>query len=213
MAVDISMWVSEDFDFPLGSGLGFYGDQGFGAVVPLKQFQGRTFITNPVGVDQGFEANNCKLCTTGGWSGVAGISGVIVGQVGSGIALLNLPNYLATFNVRVLSDDPIQAQNARITFFDGEDLANAPSGLDFYAAEIRHAGQLQTETGLGDQVWTHVHGSGAPLNLVSSPGTSGYRLNGVLTTDTRHDWYVAASCSPNTPGNKQFAMLVELEYA
>jgi hypothetical protein len=212
MAATITMWVSEDFDFPTASGLGFYGDEGFGAPVPLRSFQGHTFVTNPAGGVQGFEANNCKLCTTGGWSGVAGVSGVIVGQMGSGIALTRLPNYLSTFNVRLVSDSAVQIQNARIYFFDGEDVSHAPSGLDFYAAEIRHAGRLQTDIGDGDQVWTHVHGTTAPLSLVDSPGTSGLKPNGDLTTDTRHDWYVAASCAPNGPGDKQFGMLVELEY-
>ena len=213
MAATIRMWVSEDFDFPTASGLGFYGDDGFDSAVPLRSFQGHTFVTNPAGDDQGFEANNCKLCVTGGWSGVTGVSGVIVGQLSNGIALDNLPNYLSTFNVRLVADAAVQVQNARIYFFDGEDLSHAPSGLDFYAAEIRHTSRLQTDVGDGDQVWTSVHGTTAPLSLVNSPGTSGLRPNGDLTVDTRHDWYVAVSCSPNTPGSKQFSMLVELEYA
>jgi hypothetical protein len=41
---------------------------------------------------------------------------------------------------------------------------------------------------------------------------SGLRPNGDLTIDSRHDWFLAISCTPYTPGDKQFAMLVEMEY-
>src|SRR4051812_1344666 len=74
-----------------GSGLGFYGSNGFGYSIPVGSYNGRTFITDSTGTDQGPEVDNCKY---------AGTSTVIVGQTGSGINLLQLPNYLATLNVR-----------------------------------------------------------------------------------------------------------------
>ena len=212
MAATISVWVSEDFDFPTASGLGFYGDLGFATPVALGEFQGRTFVTNPAGSVEGFECNNTKLCQTGGWSGITGVSGVIVGQTGNGISLRNLPNYLATFNLRLVADSQVRAQNAKLTVFDGQSVARNPSGLNFYAAEITHSSRLQTEEGTGDPVWINVHGSTATLGLIDTPGASGLRPNGDLTVDTRHDWYVAASCSPITPGDKQFAMLFEVDY-
>jgi hypothetical protein len=74
-----------------GSGLGFFGDAGFGASVKVGEYQGRTFITNGAGTTQGPEADNVKYLNAG--------SGIL-GQAGSGIALTCIPNYQASLNVR-----------------------------------------------------------------------------------------------------------------
>jgi hypothetical protein len=66
-----------------GSGLGFYGDAGFGYSIPVNSFNGRTFITDSTGTAQGPEVDNNRY---------AGVSTVIVGQAGSGINLRQLPN-------------------------------------------------------------------------------------------------------------------------
>jgi hypothetical protein len=208
----ISVWVSEDFELPEGSGLSFYGDAGFDAPVPLGQFQGRTFMTDASGVWQGFECNNCKLYGGGSFSGVNGVSGVIVGQVGNGIPLRNLPNFLATLNIRLTTDEPVRAQNGKLYVHDGVNQNNPPSGLDCYCAEIRHPSQSQADIGEGDPVWTQVGGSSSVLGLIDSPGPSGLRPEGSLTVAARHDWYVSLSCCPARPGNRMYAFTFECEY-
>lgn len=208
----ISVWVSEDFELPEGSGLGFYGDAGFDDPVTLGQFQGRTFVTDASGAVQGFECNNTKLYAGGSFSGINGVSGVIVGQVGNGILLRNLPNFLATLNIRFTHDAPVRAQNAKFYVHDGADKNNSPSGLACYCAEIIHPGLLQTDVGTGDATWTQVYGSGSVLGLIDAPGTSGLRPDGPLTVDTRHDWFVAISACPTQPGSRSYGFTAELEY-
>jgi hypothetical protein len=208
----ISIWVSEDFELPEGSGLGFYGDAGFDAPVPLGQFQGRTFVTNSSGTVEGFECNNTKLYAGGSFSGVAGVSGVIVGQAGSGIPLRSLPNFLATLNIRFAHDEAVRTQNATVYIHDGITRSASPSGLRCYCAEIIHPDQVQSPTGTGEEAWIEAHGEDSVIDLIDSPGTSGLRSDGALTVDTRHDWYLAISATPTIPGDKQYGFTVELNY-
>lgn len=190
--------------------IGFFGDGGFGSPITLNEFNGRTFITNVSGTTQGLEIDNCKLIKdVPAWNGVNGPSGVIIGQVGSGIGILNLPNYLATLNLRFVNDTSVLVQNAQIIIHDGGEV-NPPSGLDVYMAELIHTSDLQTETGTGTFKWLNIRGAASGLGLSNSPGVSGsFPIAG---QDVRHDWYLAMSCTPRTPGNKNFYTKISLEY-
>lgn len=200
----INMYVAEtDIKIDIGEALGFFGPDGFGDPLSLNEFNGRTFITNITGSTQYEECDNCKRISS---------SGVLIGQAGSGINLLNLPNYLATINLRFTHPQAVLVQNAKLIAYDGVNEANSPTGLNIYAAEIIHTSRLQTATGTGDSVWTLIGGSGTPLNLVDSPGISGTSPLGPATTGTRHDWYVAISVSPTIPGDKTFKFRTELEF-
>lgn len=186
-----------------GSGLGMYGDAGFGYSVPVSSYNGRTFITDSTGTSQGPEVDNCKFLNT---------SGVIVGQTGSGINLLQLPNYLSTLNINFNHTTPVKVQNAKLYAYDRVNKNNDPSGVTLYAAEIIHPTITQTLNGSGDSAWINVHGSGSILSLVNSPGVSGISPSGSNTTQTNHDWYVALSATPTSVGAKEFALWMELEY-
>jgi len=200
----VNVYIAEtDIKIDNGEALGFYGYNGFGSPLSLNEFNGRTFVTNIAGSIAYEECDNCRRTSA---------SGVIIGQTGSGINLQNLPNYLATINLRFTHPQPVLIQNARLIVFDGSDTGNAPTGLNVYGAEIIHTSKLQTDTGTGDSVWTLMQGSVTQLNLVDSPGTSGISPLGPATTDTRHDWYVALSASPTTPGDKTFSFRIDLEY-
>lgn len=190
--------------------IGFFGPAGFGDPIPINEFNSRTFVTNISGTFQGMEIDNCKLISNiSAWNGNNGPSGVIVGQNGSGIGILNLPNYLATINPRFTNGSPVLVQNASLTVHDGGGV-NAPSGLDVYMAEIIHTSDLQTDTGTGDFKWLRIAGSASGLGLSNSPGTSGtFPISG---QDYRHDWYVAMSCTPRTPNDKVFHLRMTLEY-
>jgi len=209
---DIQLYAGENCLIPVNSGLGFFGDGGFGDPVAIGTFQGHTFVTNSSGTIQGWECNNNKR---------DGPSGVIHGQEGSGILLTQLPNELATINIRFTTAMPVYTQRERIYVFDGsytEDTPNheiPPTGLNFYMAEIRHRSQLQTVIDIkSDSAWYEFN-SLTPigdnwLSLTESPGEQG--IYGYGVEDDRHDWYVALSCSPTLLGNKMFGIVIELEY-
>ncbi len=200
----IDMHIAEtDVKIDTGEALGFFGPDGFADPLSLGEFNGRTFVTNPSGSTSFEECDNCKRVST---------SGVVIGQTGPGINLVNLPNYLATINLRFTHPQSVLIQNARLIAFDGTDITNSPSGIDVYGAEIIHTSRFQTNTGTGDSLWTKMQGSGVQLNLVDSPGTSGLSPLGPATTDIRHDWYVALSVSPSVPGDKQFSFRADLEF-
>lgn len=213
MAVNISFWAGEDFQIQdlSGSGLGFYGDTGFAASVRVGNYQGRTFITNGAGTTQGPEVDNVKYLNSA--------SGIL-GQSGSGIALKAIPNYLATLNVRIASDDGVsfKTQNTTLRIYDRTNPDNPASGVTCRAAEVIHPGLTQVANGSGSTTWTTFTptATGTVLNLCPSPGISGlYAGNGNngQWSDTRHDHYVCLSASPDTVGSKsQFGLLIETEY-
>lgn len=201
---DINVYYAEtDVSIGVGEALGFFGSSGFGDPLSLNEYNGRTFITTVNGSTEYEECDNCRKISS---------TGVIVGQAGSGIDLLNLPNYLATINVRFTHPQSVLIQNARLIAFDGTNQDIAPTGVDIYGAEIIHTNRFQTEIGIGDTSWVKMGGSGVQLNLVDSPGISGISPLGPATTSTRHDWYIALSVVPTIPGDKTFSFRFDLEY-
>lgn len=207
----LSIYAGEDFNiaaFDLGSGLGFYGDSGFGAVLTVGQWNGRTYITNAAGNVQGPEIDNVKYLDSA--------SGIL-GQTGSGYALTAIPNYQATLKIRFEHTTPVQVFNPEFRVYDGSNVNNNPSGVTVAAAELIHPDLTQTDSGSGDTSWQFIAGSSATLSLAPSPGVSGfYAGNGSNSTraDTVHEWFVAVSVSPDSIGSKtQFAAYANLEYS
>lgn len=203
------IYLGEDFLLTDGLGVGFFGKAGFGAPVVVGEFNGRTFVTDASGVTEGFEANNNKRL---------GASTVIHGQEGSGINLLQLPNSFATINIRFENAIPVRTLSPKFYIFDGTfngsgipNFATPQTGLTMWCAEIRHLDEEQTATGIGSSDWIDINGP-VFLALIDSPGTLGGRPGGVFTTDTRHDWYVAMSCSPTELGDKSFGLYFEVEF-
>jgi len=202
----ISFLAGENFTINnlSGSGIGFYGDGGFGASVNVGQYQGRSFITNGNGTAQGPEIDNVKFLNSA--------SGIL-GQTGSGIALTAMPNYQATLNIRFTDASSVQTQNVSMRIFDRVDINNPASGVTTKVAEIIHPGTTQANDGSGDVAWHTPAGSSVTVDFISSPGVSGLRPNGPNTTDTVHDWYSAISASPDSVGSKtQYGLYFTLEY-
>jgi len=206
--MSLSIYVGEDQLLPSTSGIGFFGEDGFGSPVLIGEYQGRTFVTNSSGTIEGFECNNNRFVS---------LSGVINGQDGSGITLTSLPNRLATINIRLETPNVVRTLNGRFYIFDGTfngsnpNIDNDPSGLTCYCAEIRHTSDIQDDDGVGDTEWFDTHGS-TFLATISSPGSGGFRPDGSLTLDTRHDWYISITVTPIQFGNKEFGMYFEVEY-
>lgn len=209
----LGLFVGEDQLLVLPSGIGFYGPGGFDGPISIGSFNDRTFVTNAAGDIQGFEGNNNKYFAGTGWgTAPAAVSGVIHGQAGSGIALISLPDRLATINARFEHTSAVQVQNPKFIVFDGTNIANDPSGITVFTAEIRHNSDVQDPIGLGDTVWQDTKGS-TVLDLISSPGTLGKRPSGPTTSDTRHDWFISVSVQPQTPNDKSWGWAITLEFS
>lgn len=188
---------------PAASGLGFYGSGGFGYTVAVGSYQDNTYVTDANGTLIGPQANNIKYHNAG--------SG-IVGTAGSGIALKAIPSYQATVNARFTHGTAVKTQTVNVRIYDRSSINNPASGVTVKVAEIAHPSPVQGATGSGDATWSTPGGSATVMTLISSPGTSGTRPNGINTTDTRHDSYLAISASPDSIGSKLFAMYMSLEY-
>lgn len=205
-----------DYDLNLnGSGLGFFGDSGFGSSVQVGAYQGTTFVTNGIGTKQGAQGQNVKFLNAG--------SGVL-GAAGSGIGLQAIPNYQSSLNVRFTHGSAVKTQNCELRIYDRSSINNAASGVTTKAAEIIHPDVLQRTfadgvlVGSGDDQWTTPAGSATVVEFAPSPGISGfYAGNGTSTISTRpdaqHDWYAALSSSPDSIGSKtQYGLYFALEY-
>lgn len=208
MPAELKFYAGQNFAINelAGSGLGFYGANGFGSSIGVNAWNERTFITNSAGTIQGAEVDNVKWISSG--------SGVL-GQAGSGVSLLAIPNYLSTLEVRFTNDTAVQVQNASVRIYDRVNINNPPSGVTCRIAEIIHPDTTQNLTGSGDSTWITAAGSGTVVNLAPSPGVSGlYAGNGSnsVRADTSHSWYLAISCSPDSVGTKTFALYCSLEY-
>ena len=51
----LAVYAGEDTLVSASSGLGFFGDDGFGNAVAIGSYNGHTFVTNASGTIQGFE--------------------------------------------------------------------------------------------------------------------------------------------------------------
>lgn len=183
-----------------GSGIGFFGSNGFGYAVQIGSYQDRMYITNANGTNQGPEISNFKYTHPN--------SG-IYGQLGASYYLRQLPNSLCPLNIRIQSDSPIQTQNGRVYIYDRSNVNNGPSGVTCQIFECIRPFSGPTPTGSGSSSWVNAAGTGTFLSLSNSPGLSGI----VGGSATQHDYYLGISSSPNTIGSKtQFGLLFQIEY-
>jgi hypothetical protein len=186
------------------SGLGFYGPGGFGSSVQVGTWQDNTYITNGAGTSQGPKADNIKWAATN--------SGYLAGET-TPRPLTEIPNVLATVNIRFTHTVPVKTQNVQLRIFDRNDINRPASGVVTKTAEIRHQSTTPGAGGLGDTTWSTPGGSGSIMSLTASPGMSGLRPNGADTTDVQHDTYVIISAMPDSVGSKsQYALMASLEY-
>lgn len=198
-----------------GSGLGLYGNGGFGYSVNVGEYQDNTFITDSNGVNLGPQGNNIKYLNIG--------SG-IVNSAASGIPLTAIPNYLATLNIRFTHTSAVTLQNGRLRIYDRSNINAPASGVTTKVARVIHVDTTQTNNGSGDSVWVGaatnpltgtptVGGSGIICTFSGSPGQSGYSPNGPSTVDARHDFYANISSSPDSIGSKTlFGLYFYVEY-
>jgi len=206
MAATISFHATNDggtiFNLA-GSGLGFFGST-FGNSVEVGSYQDSTYITDGTGSTQGCAVHNAKYTNTSG----------CIQSVANEIHLDRVPNRFATLNVRFTNDDAVKTQNVKLRIFDRSNINNAASGVTTKVAELVHPDPNQANvSNSSDAYWSTPAGSADIMTLTASPGESGQRPNGASTENTRHDWYVLLSASPDSIGAKtMFGLYIELEY-
>lgn len=187
----------------LNSGIAYFGN-GFGTSVSVGEYADQAYISDGAGTQDGGRINYTKYFNAS--------SGEING--GSAVHVKAIPNYLANLNIRFEHGSAVKTQNAKLYIFDRTDKNLDPSGVTTQVYESRHVTVDQDiADGSGLDTWTYVHGSAVVLDLLDSPATSGTSPAGASSTDTRHDWYVNISPSPDSIGSKElFGARVEIEY-
>lgn len=217
MSAAIGFWANAS---DMNSGLGFFGSAGFSSPVAIGSYQGRSFITDSSGITMGAEANNCQYINP---------TGVVLGQSGSGILLNQIPNSLASINIRGTFDSAVRTLNTYLYVYDGVAASitgtGAPgaTGVTTKVYEISHLSNIQTAIGSGGPGTITVSGqhswntftaatTTSGLALTAAPGISGIRPSGSSTTDTRHDWYVAMSVTPVSAGSRSWGCFVSTDY-
>lgn len=198
-----------------GSGLGFYGPGGFGSSVRVGEYQDNTYITDSTGAVAGPKCDNIKY--------VHANTGQLAG--GDNRALRDIPNYMATLNIRFSHTSPVRVQNAKLRIFDRVNIDVPAPGVTTKVAQLVHPwneAQPSGPLGSGDTAWKTLGGSGGtiggrtydpPLDLAASPGATGWSPQGAATSDVQHDWYIALSASPDSIGSKlNYGLYVSLEY-
>lgn len=189
------------------SGVGFYGST-FGSSVQVASYQDSTFITNSNGTVNGGQINNNKYL--GNTSGVS-VNG------GAAQQLSGVPVASATMNIRFTFDSPVMTQNGQVRIFDRSSIDSNASGVTSEVSQFVNSGSGVNQTTGAAQAshngWLALNGSGLTMTLLSSPGSGGLSPSGTGTTDSRHDWFVGISASPDSIGSKTlFGLYCSLEY-
>jgi hypothetical protein len=190
-----------------GSGLGFFG-AGFGQSVEVGAYQDSTYITDANGSKSVGVVNNNKYVDTG-----ATQSGVYNNDIAAPRLLKQIPNRLATLEIRFTHDTAVKLQNTKLRIFDRSNINNGASGVVTKVAQIIHPYIVEANNGSGDATWSTPVGSSVIMTLNGSPGMSGAWSVSTTHTDTEHSFYTLLSASPSSIGQKtQFGLYVSLEY-
>jgi hypothetical protein len=119
-----------------GSGVGFYGANGFGTSVPLLSYQGTTFLTNAAGTANGGQIRNNKYIPA-----TLGSSGVQLYNTTSTTGILTKMNSTeATLAINFSTDTAVRVQNCQLRIYDRDNIDNPASGVLTKVAEIVNFG-------------------------------------------------------------------------
>jgi hypothetical protein len=191
------------------SGLGFFGAS-FGTSVQVGEYQDSTYISASDGsAPAGPQATNCKYDTV--------TSGVIINGDGAVVPSAVAINS-GTMNVRFTFDTAVKTQNCELRIFDRTTIANGATGVVTRVCQLSNGGSGVTSSGTSEAPASHTgwiapSGSGTTMALLYGAGSGGLSPSGTDTQDTRHDWYLCLSASPNSIGSKEaFGLYVQLEY-
>jgi hypothetical protein len=225
-------------DHAAGSGLGFFGG-GFGISVPVGQYQESTFVTNSNGTTSGVKVANTQYTSISGikHNGTAvthGTSGTpnyyaplnIRFTHDSGVRVQNCKLRIFDRNDITKHASGVTTQVLELRHPHPVDSYNAGSGSLAYRGSDNFAwNEFDPTDGTID--------SSTEVTFTSSPGVSGMNTSaaetlpqvaadgkynwisnsGAALSDTRHDWFVALSASPDSIGSKtNYGLYFTLEY-
>lgn len=183
--------------------LGFLG---VGSVLQPGEWNETTYLVSNAAEQPEIQCKNIKYAADG--------SAYLRGMTDP-LALVDIPNYESTLNIRFKNPSDVTVPVARLRFYDREKTVDdPPQGLDIKVAEIVHSSYLQSgASGRGSKTWKSA-GNGEWVTLSRSPGPSGITAGGYGYSDEdTHDWYLALSVSPKVLGSRtSVGMQVYLEY-
>lgn len=166
----------------------FAGASGFDSKITVGAYNDTTHVKSNVGANDSSAntPNNVKFVSQSGGGG-----GDSQANWGDGTEDLDqITNAEATFKINFSHGSAVITEDAIFYAYDGSTPSAVPTGVTFVAAEV------------GDTNWTAAEGSGAALTINDD------------TAATSHDYYIAASVSPDSVGLKDaFTLRVELTYA
>ena len=217
-------------DHTAGSGIGFFG-AGFGVSVPVQSQQSTTYITNSSGTVAGAPLRNTALVS----SGTSTVQGTVKVEGGAVYNLSNLPNNLCPLNLRFTHSTAVAVKNCKVRIFDRNNIEKQASGVSTWLYEVRHpsinplVGNLQHRKSTENSWFKFDPSLPMPdMPLTESPGVSGKNTitgetnqstlgwettEGASHLSTRHDWYLAMSSQPESPGAKNnYGLYFTLEY-
>lgn len=158
------------------------------------QFAGGTF-DSPITVDEYNSSTHVE--DTGGDDESAGNSPynsryltASTVDMGSGsVALSSVSTANVPLKINFSDDVSVVTSDTIFYAYDGTTPANGPDGVSFFAAEQ------------GDSTWTDAEGSGDAVEIEDQ------------STALSHDYFLLVSASPESVGEKNFALRIELTYA
>lgn len=205
-----SSTTSEIIDHNEGSGIGFFG-QGYGYPIALGKFNESTWVTNEDGTGTAtIQLNNTRFLT----QGTSNVQGTVDVNEGNEINLSNLPNYLATLNIRFVNDAAVVASSPKLVIYDRNSISNHAVDVTTYCYEVRHPNPSQSATALslrgdadGFKWYAFEKEAGdnpaapVPMPLTPCPGPSGLNTTDTdTTTGDYNTWLVSEGLTPATYG-------------
>jgi len=157
MSISIQ-WRSGDdtLSFSASNYLGFYGEDGFGASIPLDSYQENTILTNENGTVNSGEFPNTKFISS---------SNVDWGEGSKALTLISSGS--CTLHIKVISDIPVRLQAVRLIAYSGSAVIPSAGSADMNIMGFEY----------GNSSWTVMDGSDNPLILTAHTGSATYIHN------------------------------------
>lgn len=166
----------------------FAGAGGFDSKVTVGEYNDTTHVESSIGADDssGNTPNNNKFISQAGGTG-----GDSQADWGDGTEDLDaILDAECAIKINFSDASSVITESAIFYAYDGSTTTDAPVGVTFVAAEG------------GDANWTAAEGSGSAVSLTDQ------------STNTSHDFFIAASVSPDSVGLKDsFTLRCELTYS
>ncbi len=133
-------------------------------------------------------------------------------EVKQNLNLLDVPNHATTFNMRLVSPNPIATQNVTIKVTSISNESSTPSRSNFKLAQIMHPEtSFIGQVGSGDSSWLDIpeDSSAITKTLSNNPGIEGVSTG---VSSVQHDWFIALSGRSTDVGEQDSKIIFNVEY-